>query len=415
MKQLESFIENILNKKEGYSLGKPWKHSKDSMGVIIPILCDGEKKRDYVIYPEVKDKVHITDTGAVSILNVVNKADDAVFIRSGTMFEGIKGQDRSIISSIIVEPNGKTDIHVRCVHASRPTYAGGGFKYGGYVPPTVHSNLYRGQRETWGSVQMCASRMETTSGEKAFAMFSDDDLPKIKENQMKFDKNIQAILEEVPVFENQIGAIIISMKGIVGLESFNHPDSWKAQYKEAISNYSEELSVKAKDSLFTFDEKNVDDVVNRFLSDIKNAVLENINETSSKIIFKGYIGEVAIYNDHIVHLFVMKDDEKENEKQTTRPTTGISFGSMQSSRPIYRGAADYNFMTKGMKKGFAEVSQAIEKHGGEATWSEIEGGLKQTTLSTSTISSRLKEGRDIGLFSQDVRKTNGKKVYKIQE
>ncbi len=321
--ELKTYVENILESKNGYKLGEPWKFSKSAIGAIIPILRDTDMKRDYTTFPEVKDKVKFTDTGDVSDVKVKG-IDLPLFFRSGTMLIGIAGQDRAVIHSKIIEPEKEIILEVKCVYASRPTSRGGGFKYGGYTPRMVTKSLHTGdQGRVWNSVSSYYSSMkhlgDTGLGMSDSSLIGNlrsvksDSLPEIKQAMEKLDTNFQEILKEVPVLENQIGAIIVGMKGVIGVESFDHPKSWKSQYKEAIGKYSDDLAGDSK--LFTFDESELMDIIKKFLQNIIDAAIETIDEGKTYALkLKGYIGEFVVLNSHMVHLFVMESEEKHTTK-----------------------------------------------------------------------------------------------------
>jgi len=310
--ELKVLAYDILKKRNGFKLGDPWKFSKESTGVLVPILRDIEHKRDYVTLPEIKDKVEFEDLGGISPIKVKNTVELPIFIRSGTLLEGIAGQDRAVIHSIIINPYVDIDVKVRCVHASRPTSYGGGFNYAGYTPKEIHKKLKEGQGQTWSSIDNYYAST-SAKGEKYGGTICrgvrHDDLPKIKNEQMKLDKELQQILNQVPVLENQVGAVIVGIDGVIGVELFDHPDSWKAQYKEAIVGYSEELAERAQKSLFKFDETRLLDVVEDFFKKLTEAKMEQIEKTSFTIQIKGYTGEFTINLDHMIHLFLMKNDE----------------------------------------------------------------------------------------------------------
>jgi len=96
---------------------------------------------------------------------------------------------------------------------------------------------------------------------------------------------------------------------------------------------------------------------------------------------------------------------------------GSSFSSMSSPiiehhsvnpmSPPVSPRSTRSLPVKTMKKGYEEIMQSI-KHRRGSTWTELK---KDTDLSTKTLSNRLKEGRSVGLFSIDIRKQDGKKVY----
>jgi len=253
MKEIKKFLNDIEQAKNGYDLGEPWKFSKDAMGVVIPILCSKEFKRDYTTFPEVKSNVEFQDLGGISPISGKSGGIDlSVFIRAGTVLEGKSGQDRAVIHGMMMQPNQKKDVDVRCVHASRPTSHGGKFAYSGLTPRNVQMNLRKGQSETWksvsdyGSIAMCnfnlAPEESRSKMNKKYGMSSrggigrtnasiiggasfgetiksvkHDDLPSIKKAQLEVDKNLQNILKQVPVLENQIGAIIVVLKRFFGL------------------------------------------------------------------------------------------------------------------------------------------------------------------------------------------------------
>lgn len=433
MKELNSFIENIVEGKENYKLGNPWKYSTKSMGVIIPILKTKLNNRDYTTLPEVKGKVEFEDTG--SIENVQIKGIDLpLFIRAGTILEGIGTQSRSPTHSIIVEPKVNTNIDVRCVHASHGISSGSGFRYGGTVPINVTRSLHtENQSNVWDNVRSYRekkikgyqSRMGSSGSPMFLAVLSgeiggiaSDNLIKTKKKIQELDTTLQDILKQVPVLENQVGAIIVGMKGVVGLESFDHPDSWKAQYKEVIEKYSDELAENTK--LFAFDDKEIGGVVKSFLNKISDA---NITEVHSKktysINFKGYLGEFVKLNNHIVHLFIM-ETENDNEVQVKqsqprfydRPIGAVRVANIGITKePVVFSKSQFDKLTtKGMKKGYKEIVDIMGDKGGSATWGDLKIGFEKRKMSTATLSQRLKEGKDIGIFGEDLQQ-NGRKVY----
>ena len=415
MKQpLKYFIETIISSKEGFKLGEPWKFSKNSMGVIIPIQRENAQKRDYTTLPEVKDNITFKDTGSIQTIQVEKGVDIPLFIRAGTVLKGISGQDRATFHSVIVQPNKVVDLEVRCIHASRGIVAGGGFTYDGYVPKMVYQSLNTGsQSKVWNSVSATYKTMKAKSiGAFAVSDFSlsvvkEDSLPEIKDAMKKLDTKMQDILKQVPVLENQIGAIIVGTNGVAGLEVFDHPDSWKAQYKEVIEKYSDELSEES--NLFTFDDTQVMAVVKTFLKTVADASSSEIHKGIYSVSMEGFIGEYVTINEHVVHLFLLKKDEKENQKEEKSVPSAVSFPSFRFNDDSLHhrriGTTSYNCN----KKGFDNIETTINKYGG-ATWTELE---KESKVSTATLTKRLKEGKQVGLIGEEIRKKNGKKVYTL--
>ena len=71
----------------------------------------------------------------------------------------------------------------------------------------------------------------------------------------------------------------------------------------------------------------------------------------------------------------------------------------------------YDDMTYGVKSGYKDIINTIDKHKG-ATWTELKN---ETTVSTATLAKRLHEGKRDGIIDEDIRKSTGKKVYKLRQ
>jgi hypothetical protein len=413
MKALKEFIGKIVESKEGFKLGEPWKFNKNSMGVIIPIQRENVLKRNYTTLPEVKDTITFKDTGNIQTIQIEKGVNIPLFIRAGTMLKGIMGKDRATVHSIIVEPKKSMDLEVRCVHASRGIVTGGGFTYDGYAPNIVYQSLNTGnQSKVWNSVGRTYSCMKEKSiGAFAVSDFNlsnvkSDSLPEIKEAMKKLDTKFQDILLQVPVLENQIGAIIVATNGVSGLEVFDHPDSWKAQYKEVIEKYSDDLSQESQ--LFTFDETQVMAVVRTFLKKVADSSSSEIHKGIYSLNVEGFIGEYATIKEQVLHLFLLKKDEKDNNKEEIP----IAYPSFHFENHLDDDSTYHKrigTLASFQKKGFNAIEKTINKYGG-ATWSELE---KESKVSTATLTKRLKEGKQLGLIGEEIRRTNGKKVYTL--
>jgi predicted transcriptional regulator len=74
------------------------------------------------------------------------------------------------------------------------------------------------------------------------------------------------------------------------------------------------------------------------------------------------------------------------------------------------GSSQPRGITYGVKKGYKEMFETIDKHKG-ATWTELK---KASHVSTRTLAKRIKEAKEHGYIEEDIRKPNGKKVYKAK-
>jgi len=87
------------------------------------------------------------------------------------------------------------------------------------------------------------------------------------------------------------------------------------------------------------------------------------------------------------------------------------FMSIQEPREVM--GSKVNDLTYGVKirSGYKDIFKSIDKHKG-ATWTEMKSESK---VSTATLAKRLHEGKADGLLDEDIRKSTGKKIYKLRQ
>ncbi|HKD61925.1 MAG TPA: DUF6569 family protein [Terracidiphilus sp.] len=155
---LDNILDTVAEQAMGFHFGKPKRIDEKALAVILPILRDGEIGRDYITYPEVTDNVIVTDSGIISKVNLENKTDQKVFIRSGTVFEGKGTQSRVITRSAILFAGQKVSLDARCVHASHGIHPGSEFGYHGTISLDIERAVYdagfkpRDQHVYWNRV-----------------------------------------------------------------------------------------------------------------------------------------------------------------------------------------------------------------------------------------------------------------------
>lgn len=88
---------------------------------------------------------------------------------------------------------------------------------------------------------------------------------------------------------------------------------------------------------------------------------------------------------------------------------GALFMSAQQPQEIIGSKVDD--VTYGIRCGYKDIFKSIDKHKG-ATWTELKSESK---VSTATLAKRLHEGKNIGLIDEDIRKSTGKKIYKLRQ
>ena len=344
------FFQLIAEEKDGFSFGKSWRYSEDSLVALLPILrVAPKKKRSYVLLSETKN-VKISDTGQINKLLIENNEKSPIYIRMGEMFTG-GSQERMATRSYIVMPKEKITIDVRCIHASKGINTGVTMTSSGIAPSSFDSHLCSAgfkmrnieQREVWKNVDTvanlycCASRemydAGSTSGSSSInderitegnlgqidtmpgidsttipsfdSTFTDD----LKGNIDKFSDQIKSILQKVPYFENQVGVSLIDLQGISAIECFDLKDSWKKFKDEIIKKEGDKISKQQKKSPFEYKENRAKD----FLKIVLKADYEEKTLFKSKdwriigLKNENYTGEIVELKDKPIHLLLVRN------------------------------------------------------------------------------------------------------------
>ena len=340
------FFQLIAEGKDGFSFGKSWRYSEDSLVALLPILrVAPKKKRGYVLLSETK-KVKIEDTGQINKLLIENNEKSPVYIRMGEMFTG-GSQERMATRSYIVMPKEKIKIDVRCVHASKGINTGVVMTSSGIAPSSFDSHLCSAgfkmrsieQREVWKNVDnvahnyCCAAReMHDAGGDNvrfnggrttvggldqaditpgidptvtSDSTFTDD----LMGNIDKFSDQIKNILKKVPYFENQVGVSLIDLQGISAIECFDLKDSWKKLKDEIIKKEGDKISKQQKKSPFEYKEGRAKD----FLKIVLKADYEEKTLFKSKdwriigLKNENYTGEIVELKDKPIHLLLVRN------------------------------------------------------------------------------------------------------------
>jgi hypothetical protein len=363
---VDQFLNN-LSKEIGYKFGSPWRYSDKSLGVIVPILKIGDVgEREYVTLEEAKDQgVKFKDSGRIDKVIIESSLSMPIFIRSGTVLKSQGTQTRAVESSIIIIPQEEREedvkkgtkgapeiiittheIPVRCIYASKGIRTGSSFTYGGDTPIEVRSALLSrsGQASTWKAVgnathRFMASRIRPrgsmglgTSVNYAFSA-SSDNLSGIMEEVDKFTENIDEILKKVPMFEDQVGAVFLDLKDVVGIELFDHPKSWEAIHKEVEKRLGESVAKEEEKTFFKPDYEQVKPLALQFLKKLIDS--EKIETSKSGDVYSvtllkgdGIVGEATSINGKIVHLVGMKVEK--NIEKDGNPTYGDAPTRLQS-------------------------------------------------------------------------------------
>tara|TARA_R100001530_G_scaffold1886_1_gene3246 strand:- start:21194 stop:22174 length:981 start_codon:yes stop_codon:yes gene_type:complete len=324
--KLRLFIEAIRNESLGLSLGDPWRYGENSITCVVPILNSAKEAPSYLTFPQAKN-LEVKDTGKIDLISLYNKEDKPVFIRIGDVVKG-GSQERSFTMSRLIMAKEKVKVPVVCVHASKGIFEGTKFGYGGISPMRDSyyndSNL-RGVRvnqgESWSHDTKYASNavgcmMAHSGGTQGSSnqvgsivdevqSFRADDMVNIRDT---VNKNLDEVLKKVPLFDNQVGLILIDEKGFYNLDCFDLHIPFKSIKEALIGKESISISSKAEDSVFEYKPKNVKSSIKKVLErGFEEKEVFGKEETSTVVLdYKDYTGEAVLFKDELIHLMIAR-------------------------------------------------------------------------------------------------------------
>jgi DNA-binding HxlR family transcriptional regulator len=436
---------------EGVEFGDPWRFNAKSLCAVVPVLRHSAIPRSYVLLEEVKDKVEINDTGSIGAATIRNHSDSDVFVRKGTLFKG-SSQERVVVMGLVVPPQTEKTIEIQCVHASKGIRMGAAFRPAGVAPRIVMQSCMarRGQAETWSAVSrasgflMAASAPHVGQESNPMRLRSDfartmqdqavDDLVGTLEATQKFREDIEDILRRVPgEMVDQVGIVVVGMKGVVGLEVFDHPDSWRGFSKSVVRSYADVLSEEST-GLFEIKLDAVLNAVREFVKKIQEAEPKSLGDvrdgtkpihTATYVLEgKDVVGEFTELKSETIHVIASRKEPEETADRAVRlhasqwPPRTDRRSEPVTTTPQRRSYQYTQYRTTSgpldpmseVFTGKATCSLMMALNQNPKTFNELH---KELPVSTRTLAARLHGGQDKGLIGTDVRIENGRKTWTL--
>ena len=136
-----------------------------------------------------------------------------------------------------------------------------------------------------------------------------DLLSKIRKNQSVLDD----MMQKVPLFDNQVGAIIFDPVGVVAVETFDHPKSWESIKKEIIEKWGDKIKEIQSEHLFELKPETIVPAFRKFIEGLnrfteKVVRKDDFSETRA-IIGKGIVGEYTMVKGQPIHVLLLKEDD----------------------------------------------------------------------------------------------------------
>ena len=337
---------NLLNELQ---LGEPVQVGNVA---IVPILRNVSEARDYVTLKEAKAEVK--DTGNISRIAIRNLDTTPIFVRSGSIFEGIGTQSRGIIVSVVVAPGEEVVAEARCVHRSHPIYRESTFKYAGSAPIEVSLSLRGWKRRISGDVAVKIQetlemlrnsrrnieeiafrlrvrelvavaehisesirmlerlafgdafgdgQMEVWDAVQKFSSKVNAETDNLVEAVKMLDRDVKRLALEI-TSHNTVGVALVKGDGCIFMEFFDHPDSWKAMAESVLKEVVAELDDGSIPDSFNM---NVIRDVLRGLEKGRRNVVWSANDFKTEVIeSERYISEITWIGNKIVHAIVAR-------------------------------------------------------------------------------------------------------------
>ena len=145
------------------------------------------------------------------------------------------------------------------------------------------------------------------------------DLTEVLRDMENKRSDIIEAIKRFPEVKNQVGVIILDANGIVAMELFDHPDSWKTIVSKIKRKFADELIKKGELPLFKPDLDEIKRYLKTFFDKLASAKLQLIskddNFASFIISFDNYMGHfVELYGDAI-YLFLTRIEERAKKKK----------------------------------------------------------------------------------------------------
>jgi len=330
---------------EIYEFGEPWRLTSESLSAVVPILRRFGQDRNYLVLQEIsKENIFVTDSGRINKVNVALKnVKKPVFVRAGTVFKGQGTQSRTNSMGIVLQPSLENVVDVFCVHATHGISSSSMFSVSNVVPRKVEDVLVsqsKSQAAVWNATAMrgfharitrcpscgssnllqsyeaeivcvqcgnvipptlrrdSAERPHIDTRDRAIFRMSSwglrDNLVANLDEMAKFNEKVEEMLSKIPAdLNNQVGTVIIDSNGVLGLEMFDHPDSWRAFSRSIVRNYADILAKeRAGEGLFALRTERIPEAIKKFL--------EKAGSLPETLVFKNRVGETRMLSGELL-------------------------------------------------------------------------------------------------------------------
>lgn len=324
----EAFIQAIREELLGFSIGNPWRFTEQSLTCVVPIIRSLDQKPEYIVLAKAKN-VDIKDTGSIHKISLTNNESLPVYVRIGELFKGAT-QERAATRSFLIMPKETVEIGVNCVHQTKGIVSGTKFIPGGYVPERdaiYVNNLYDGGKQnglfgyetqhlSWTADKAYTTKIKSCTTRGLFAArcshldietlksVNDDDIVEARD---KVNEILQDVLKKVPLFDNQIGIVLIDRDGFYSLDCYDLHASWKDVKEAIIGKESVSIAESDDNNVFQYKSENAKSSIKTILE--KGFEKKTVFDTGYEVVgikYDKYVGEVILLRGNVIHLLITR-------------------------------------------------------------------------------------------------------------
>jgi hypothetical protein len=136
---------------------------------------------------------------------------------------------------------------------------------------------------------------------------STDLLHEIKKGQ----SILNDMMQKVPLFDNQVGAIIFNPVGVIAVETFDHPKSWESIKKEIIEKYGDKIKEKQAEHLFELKPETILPSFHKFIEGLEKFTERSVRKdeySETRAVYgEGVVGEYTLVKGQPIHVLLLKE------------------------------------------------------------------------------------------------------------
>jgi tetratricopeptide (TPR) repeat protein len=326
---------------DGFSLGAPVL-SDDGSTVTVPVLQTRARERRYVLAQEVSDLISAVDPGQLDRLRVRNATASRVLLLPGSLFEGKKTPSRATTAGAFLEPKSEAEIEVKCVHASQSITTGAVLPLADALAPAAvrQALLARDQGWVWTSVDQAVAAQQGSSSVvstvESESQASDDLLAGAAASSPNH-LGRETMPPGTASDTRQCGVAILDAGGVVVLEIFDSPTSWRVASPLIRKQRTDPIQPNRRSPLIVgLIPQRASEAAREFLTRIGE--VEHRRVTPHSAVAPDSMSEYTDLDGEIVHLIAFGRLDSRREPAAEAP--GLSLAGFPAHGDSDRGIAD---------------------------------------------------------------------------